>query len=69
MTHLVRHDHQLSVSQTARARILLVVLQAQNLLDVLDLLVLHDLIVLCLPDIEQFTTKRERAEIVSADDT
>ena len=43
-------------------------LQAKDLLDVLDLLVLHDLLVLGVADIEQLSAQREHAEVVATDD-
>ncbi len=43
-------------------------LQPKNLLDILDLLVLHNLVVLRVSHIEQFTTKREHAVVVTTDD-
>lgn len=50
--YLIRHQHETTIPQPIHAGICFVVLQAQNLLDILDLLVLHDLVVLRVPDIE-----------------
>lgn len=63
---LVGHDHKVTVSEGIGRRVVVVVLQTQNLLDVLDFLVLHDLVVACLTDVEELTTKREDAESVTA---
>ena len=68
-TNLVRHDHQPAISQTSDIRVFLVMLQSHDLLDVLDLFVLHNLIVLCFADVEQFSAKREHAKIVTSHDT
>jgi len=45
------------------------VLETHNLLDVLEFLVLHDLIVLCIANIEQFTPKREDTKVISTDNS
>lgn len=42
--------------------------QTQNLLDVLDLLVLHDLVVTRLTDVQDLTAQRENSKVVSPDD-
>ena len=47
----------------------LVMLKAHNLLDVLDLLILHDLIVLCLAHIEKLDTQREDAKVIMSGNT
>ena len=47
----------------------LVVLKAHNLLDVLDLLILHDLVVLCLTHIEKLATQWEDAKVIMSDNT
>lgn len=44
-------------------------LQTENLLDVLDLLVLHDLVVLCFAYVEQLSTQRKNTIIITTDDT
>jgi hypothetical protein len=53
-TNLISHQHKPSISQSARVRVILVVLQAHNLFDILNFLVLHDLIMLRLSYIQQF---------------
>ena len=44
-------------------------LEAHDLLDVLDLLVLHDLVVLRLAHVEKLAAQREDPKVVTADDT
>lgn len=44
--YLISHNHESSVSQTHSVRIVFIVLQAHDLLDVLNFLVLHDLVML-----------------------
>lgn len=63
---LIRHDHEMTISERVRGGVVMVVLQTQDLLDVLDLLVLHDLVVARLADIEQLTAKREDTEAITA---
>jgi hypothetical protein len=67
--HLIGHDHELSISQAAEVRIVLVMLKTHDLLDILDLLVLHDLIVLRLAHVEKLAAQREDAKVVAPDDT
>lgn len=43
-------------------------LQSHNLLDVLDLLILHDLIVTRLANIEKFAAERKHTKIISTND-
>jgi hypothetical protein len=45
------------------------VLKTHDFLDILDLLILHDLIVLRLTHVEKFPAQREDAKVVTADDT
>jgi hypothetical protein len=68
-SYLIRHNHEPPIPQTARARILFVMLQPHNLLDILDLLVLHDLVMLRFAYIEHLSAKREHAEIITANNT
>jgi len=44
-------------------------LKTHNLLDILDFLILHDLVVLRLAYIEKFTPKREDTKVISADNS
>ena len=64
-THLIRHYHELTVPQALDIRIILVVLKTHNFLDILDLLVLHDLVVLCLAHVQELATQREDTKIVA----
>jgi hypothetical protein len=50
--HLIRHNHQPAISQTSNARVFLIMLQPHNFLDILDLLVLHDLVMLGFSHVE-----------------
>ena len=64
-THLIRHYHELTVPQALDIRIVLVVLETHNFLDILDLLVLHDLVVLRLAHVQELATQREDTKIVA----
>ena len=68
-THLISHDHELPISQAPHVRIVLVVLKTHNLLDILDLFVLHNLIVLRLTHVEKLAAQREDTKIVTPDNT
>ena len=68
-TNLIRHNHKLSVPKVSGILVVLVVLQTENLLDVLNLLVLHDLIVFCFTYIKKFSTQREYSKIITPDNT
>ena len=68
-THLISHDHELPISQAPYVRIILIVLKTHNLLDILDLLVLHNLIVFRLAHVEELATQREDAKVVTPDNT
>ena len=69
LTNLISHDHELAVSKIARILVVFVVLQTKNLLDILDLLVLHDLVVFSLANVQQLSTQREDTVVVATDDT
>jgi hypothetical protein len=64
--HLISHNHEPSVSQARSVRIVFIVLQAHNLFDVLNFLVLHDLVVFRLSHVQQFTSQWEDTEIVTS---
>ena len=64
-THLIRHYHELTVPQALDIRIILVVLETHDFLDTLDLLVLHDLVVLCLAHVQELATQREDTKVVT----
>lgn len=67
-THLIRHNHQPPIPQTRRITIILIRLQPHNLLNILNLLILHDLVVLRLSYIQDLAPQWEDAEIVAPDD-
>ncbi|SRR5216684_5923934 len=67
--HLISHDHELPISQAAHVRIVLIVLKTHNLLDILDLFILHNLIVLRLAYVEKLAAQREDAKVVTPDHT
>lgn len=50
--YLIGHQHEPPIAKTSGVLVVLIVLQAENLLDVLDLLVLHDLLMLSIADVE-----------------
>ena len=58
----------MTISQSIPVSIRLVVLQPEDLLDVLDLLVLHDLVVLRVTDVKKLSTEREYTIVVSSND-
>ncbi len=64
---LIGHDHDTSVSQAVDIEVLLAVLETENLLDGLDLGILHDLIVCGLADVEKLTSKRKDTKVVTPD--
>lgn len=68
-THLISHDHELPISQARHVRIILVVLKTHNLLDILDLLIFHNLIVLRLAHVEKLAAQREDAKVITPDNT
>ena len=66
---LVGHDHDVPVAQALRSVLILVaLLQAQDSLEVLDLLVLHDLLVIGVARVGHLATEGEHAVAVAADD-
>ena len=69
VTCLISHDHELPISQAPYIRIVFVVLKTHDLLDILDLLILHNLIVLRLAYIEKLAAEREDAKVVAPDNT
>lgn len=54
---LISHQHQLSVAQILCGLVALPVTQAQDLLDVLKLLVILYNLVRCIPHVERFTCR------------
>ena len=67
-SHLIRHDHNVTVPQAIDRGVILVVLETQYLLDMLDFDILDDLIVTCFSNIEQLSAKREDTIVVTAND-
>jgi hypothetical protein len=65
---LICHNHNPSVAQVVSAGVLLVVLQPHDLLDVLNFLILHYLIMVGFANVEEFTAKGEDAEVITPDD-
>lgn len=67
--YLIRHNHNATISQRVYVLVLFAMDQTDDLLDILDLLILHYLIVRRFADVEGFTTKGEDTEIVATDNT
>jgi hypothetical protein len=65
-THLICHDHDTSVTQAIRVLVGRPVLQSHNLLDCLDFCILHNLLVICLPNIQQLSAEREDSKVISS---
>eukprot|EP00962_Isochrysis_galbana_P036430 scaffold12591_cov102-Isochrysis_galbana.AAC.6 len=69
--HLVRHDHELAVAHALQAGLVVIrlaLLQPEDLLELRDLLVVHDGGVRRVAHVEQLTAQREDAVVVPADD-
>ena len=66
-TNLISHDHNLAITQCRNILVVLVMLQTKNLLDILDFFVLHNLVVLRVSDVKEFTTQREDTVVVTTD--
>jgi hypothetical protein len=69
VTHLICHYHELPISQAAHIRVVFVVLKTHNLLDILDLLILHYLIVLRLAHVEKLAAEWEDTKVITPDNT
>ncbi len=66
---LISHDHDVPVAQALRPVLILVaLLKAQDGLEVLDLLVLHNLLVIGVARVSHLATEGEHAVAVAADD-
>ena len=63
---LICHDHDLPVSEVLYVLVLPANLDAENLDEILDLRVLHDLLVRSLSDIQEFAAQREHSIVVPA---
>ena len=66
---LISHNHKPAVSQTGDIRILLVMLETHDFLDVLDLFILHDLVVFSFSYIQQLATQGKDTEVVTSNNT
>ena len=60
---LIRHDHQVAISQRFRVFVFLAMLQAHDLSNGSDFSVLHDHLMSRFADIEKFSTKREHCNL------
>ena len=56
---LIRHDHQMTISQGFSIFVLLAMLQSHDLSDRVDFIVFHDQVMRCIAYIEKFSTERE----------
>src|SRR4051812_873850 len=63
--YLVRHDHQVPVTQTLHGFVLLAVLQPEDLLDLVDLCVLLHLLPAGVTNVQQLTTEGENSKVVA----
>ena len=69
---LICHDHQFAVTQRLQIRVVfvfLLVLDAEDLDEIIDFGVLHDLLVSGFSHVQQFSLQREHAVLVPTDDT
>ena len=69
MPNLICHYHEMAISQSFGGFILLSMLQTQDLLYVLNFSVVHYLLVVCLPDIQQFSPERKYTIVISPYDS
>jgi hypothetical protein len=69
MTYLIGHNHKPSVSQAADIRVVFVMLQSHDLLDVLNFLVLHDLVMSSLSNVEELSSKGENTVTVASNNS
>ena len=65
---LISHDEQSSISQSIDILIFRSDLDSQDLDDILNLCIIHDLLVGCLPDIHKFAFERKDTESISSHD-
>src|SRR5690349_16855666 len=68
---LIRHDHKMTIAESFHVGhvVLLLVLKTHELLDVLNLLILHDLINGSISNVEQFTAEREDTKEILINDS
>lgn len=67
-THLIGHDHKMTIAKLVGIRVDLVVLEAHDLLDGVDLGIVDDHLAAGVSDVEQLASKREDAPIITTDD-
>jgi hypothetical protein len=67
-THLIGHDHEMAVPELVGARVDLVVLEAHDLLDGLDLGVVDEGLATGVADVEELAAQGKDAPIVATDD-
>jgi hypothetical protein len=65
---LIRHDHQVAISQAIGGCVVGIVFEPKNLPDVLNLDILHYCFMTCVSYVEQLAPQRENAIVVSTND-
>ena len=65
---LIGHDHDMTVAEALGGLVRGAVAEAEDLLDVVNLGVVHDLIVACVTNVEKLTAEREDAVSIATDD-
>lgn len=60
-SYLISHNHQFAIAKFIHTGIFLAMLQTNDLFDVADFLICHDLLIVGITHVEKFTTKREYA--------
>ena len=66
---LIRHDHQVTISQAIGGSVVDIALEPEDLLNVLNLSVFHDGLVARISHIEELSTKRKYTIVVASHDT
>ena len=69
VSQLIGHDHELSISQAGYIGIVLAMLKAHDLLDILGLLVLHDLVIVRFAHISKLAARRQDGKIIAPGNT
>jgi hypothetical protein len=65
-THLIGHDHQMAIPQARRVLVDLLMLQAQDLLQSLDLGIVRQALAAGFSDVEQFAAQGKDAKVVAS---
>ena len=65
---LIGHDHDVAVAEGLGALVRGAVAEAEDLLDVVNLRVVHDLIVRRVSNVEELTAEREDSVAIASDD-